>query len=207
MRSFCDGAIANNANFKQNNANKILALFAGYLHYLRTLYKYIFLFSIFVVFTLLFYQSYLQYESWLSDEFSKYLLEQSVKIDSFNIGVNYFIFYVSARFFAPYFISLAVTLVFLVSAKKLNKKYDERFFEPEEPWFGALAFFLLGHPGWLFYFIILVLIYFVIHLLSLVISHKSLVISLYYLWMPMAIFVILIQGWLEKLTLWKLLIF
>ena len=167
--------------------------------------KLIFLLSIFIIFSLLFYQSYLQYPAWFSNEFSKHLLGQRVEFDNLNISVNYFIFYAITRFFAPYFISLVAALVFLISAKKLNKKYEERFFEPEELWLGALAFFLLGHPGWLFYFVGLIIIYFIIHLLSLVISHKSLVISLYYMWLPTAIFVIISNKWLIELELWKLL--
>jgi len=179
--------------------------------FLRTyelrIHKSIFLFSIFVIFLLLFYQSYLQYQVWLSDELSKNFLEASVKIDSLNINISYFIFYVVTRFFAPYFISLAAALIFFIFAKKLNKRYNEKFFEPEELYLGALALFLTSWPGAMFYFIGLILIYLLIHFLLLVISHKSLVVSLYYLWMPTAIFVILINKWLSTLPLWKMMIF
>lgn len=185
---------------------QVLRSFLDYLritNYLRIyelrIIKFIFIFSIFIVFSLLFYQSYLQYQTWISDELSKHFLPPYQSI-------SYFVFYVATRFFAPYLISLAAALMFLFFAKKINKKYDERFFEPEEPWFGALAFFLLSHPGWLFYFVFIILIYFIVHLLSLAISRKSLVISLYYLWLPMAIFVILMQEWLTALPLWKMFI-
>lgn len=161
--------------------------------------KFLFSFSVIIVFALLFYQSYLQYQAWISDEFSKHFLPPYQSI-------SYFVFYVAMRFFAPYLISLAAALIFLFFAKKINKKYEERFFEPEEPWFGALAFFLLSHPGWLFYFVFIILIYFIVHLLLLAISRKSLVISLYYLWLPTAIFVILMQEWLTALPLWKMMI-
>ena len=167
--------------------------------------KFVFLSAIFTVFLLLFYQSYLQYEAWFSSEFSRHLLEQSVNFDNFNFRINYFVFYAITRFFAPYLISLVAALIFLILARKLNKKHNDKFFEPEEPWFGALAIFLLGHPSWFFYLISLILIYLIIHLLSLIISHKSLVISLYYLWLPTAIFVIIINKWLIELELWKLL--
>lgn len=165
------------------------------------IYEYIFLIVIVLIFILLFYQSWQQYQFWSRDEVSQFLLPPYQSI-------NYFIFYAIARFFAPYLISLAVAILFLFSAKALNKKYQERFFKPEEPYFGAIAIFLTGHPGWLFYLVILIFIYLVLHL-SLVIGQLSIVkgnrISLYYLWLPTGIFVIIIQRWLELLPLWSLL--
>ena len=159
----------------------------------------IFIFSIFSIFFLLLYQSYQQYQSWSQNEVSQYLLPP-------HQSINYFIFYVLARFFAPYLISLAVAILFLFSAKALNKKYQERFFKPEEPYFGALAIFLVSHPGWLFYVVFIISAYLLIHFYSLLITHYSLQrISLYYLWIPTAIFVIIIQRWLELLPLWSLL--
>lgn len=168
--------------------------------------KIVFLFSIVIVFSLLFYQSYLQYRAWSSDELSKHLLYQETNF-GLPFSVNYFVFYVGSRFFAPYLISLIAASVFLLSAQKLNKKYEERFFEPEEPWLGALAFFLLGHPAWLFYFVLLILFYFLLSIFYFLLRKKQERIPFYYLWMPTAIFVIIIKGWLETLPLWKLLIF
>ncbi len=160
--------------------------------------------SLVAIFILLFYQSYSQYQIWSQNEPSKYLLPPYQSI-------HYFVLYMFTRFFAPYLISLAAAFLFLFSAKKLNKKYGECFFEPEEPYFGALALFLTGWPGALFYFISLILIYLFLHLLSSVVSRWSLVkerrISLYYLWLSVAIFVIIIQRWLELLPLWRLLKF
>ena len=166
---------------------------------LLRIYEYIFYFSIAAVFSLLAYYSYQQYVAWQSIEPSKFLLPPYQSI-------SYFFKYLGARLFAPYLISLSAAILFLFTAKKLNKKYEERFFEPEELWFGALAIFLVGHPGWLFYFTSLILIYFLIHIFSFLISHfSSFRISLYYLWLPLAIFVILINKWLVELEVWKLL--
>ena len=170
----------------------------------------IFIFSIFSIFFLLLYQSYQQYQSWSQNEVSQYLLPP-------HQSINYFIFYAIARFFAPYLISLAVAILFLFSAKALNKKYQERFFKPEEPYFGALAIFLVSHPGWLFYSALLIIIYLITHIVALARNYAdsnadrcgketlSYRISMYYLWLPMAIFVIIIQRWLELLPLWSLL--
>jgi len=161
--------------------------------------KYIFLTSLFLIFILLFYQSFKQYQFWSQNEISKHLLPPYQSI-------NYFIFYVATRFFVPYLISLVVAILFFFAAQFLNKKYEERFFYPEEYYLGALAIFLMGHPGWLFYLIFLIFIYLLIHLYSLLITHYSLQrVPLYYLWIPTAIFVILISKWLEHLSLWSLL--
>lgn len=161
-------------------------------------YKYFFIFSIVLIFIFLFYQSYQQYQAWSQNEISRYLLPPYQ-------GIGYFIFYVGARLLAPYLISLTAALGFLFSAKALNKKYDERFFYPEELWFGALALFLTGWPSVLFYFVGLVLIYLIIHTSYFIINNSSQRFSLYYLWIPMGIFVILISKWIQTLSFWQLL--
>lgn len=160
--------------------------------------KTIFIFAIAVVFSLLIYYSYQQYIAWSGVEPSKFLLPPYQSID-------YFIKYVGARLFAPYIISLSAAILFLFATKKLNKKYEERFFEPEELWLGALSLFLIGWPAAFFYFIGLILIYLIIHTSYFIIHNSSIRISLYYWWLPLAIFVILINKWLINLGLWKLL--
>lgn len=162
-------------------------------------YHYIFYGSVVLIFTLLSYQSYAQYQIWSQNEVSRFLLPPYQSI-------SYFLFYSAIRFFAPYFISFIAASLFLKAAQKLNKKYEERFFYPEEPYMGAIAIFLTGHPGWLFYSALLIIIYLIIHIFSSLISHfSSCRISLYYLWLPTGIFVIMIQKWLELLPLWDLL--
>jgi len=168
--------------------------------------KYFFRAVIVLIFVFLFFQTYAQYQLWLKNDISKYLLPPYT-------GINYFIFYAFTRFFAPYLMSLIVAILFLLAAKIINKKYEERFFCPEEYYLGALGIFLVSHPGWLFYLIFLILFYFSIHVLSLLIPYilhlKSHTlpkrISLYHLWIPTAIFVIIIQRWLEIMPWWNLL--
>lgn len=180
------------------------------------IYKYLFVAAVFLIFALLIFQSFQQYWAWERDELAKNLLPPYQDI-------NYFIFYIFTRFFASYLISLAVALVFLFSAKILNKKCEERFFYPEEIYLGASAIFLTGHPGWLFYVILLLTVYVLIQLFfvakyfrlrriprsgtMLNTQYSSPRISLYWLWIPTAIFVILIQRWLEILSLWQVLKF
>ncbi len=167
--------------------------------------KTIFIFAIVAVFSLLIYYSYRQYVAWVSVEPSKFLLPPYQSID-------YFIKYVGARLFAPYSISLVAALVFLYVAKTLNKKYEERFFEPEELWLGALALFLTGWPGSLFYLISLIFLYLIIHIfitfynkLFFRINPREVRVGLRFWWLPLAIFVIIINKWLINLGAWKLL--
>jgi len=160
--------------------------------------KTIFISAIVAIFSLLIYYSYQQYVAWSSVELSKFLLPPYQNID-------YFIKYIGARFFTPYLISLAAAFLFLFSANRLNKKYEERFFEPEELWLGALALFLIGWPGALFYFIGLIAFYFLLSAFYFLLYGKDNRLSLYYWWLPLAIFVIIINKYLINLELWKLL--
>lgn len=170
----------------------------------RQIFKFIFALLIFLILAFLVFQSFQQYFIWEGNDLSKNLLPPYQ-------GINYFIFYVFTRFFAPYLISLAVALAFLFSAKILNRKFGERFFYPEEIYIGASAIFLAGHPGWLFYVILLLFVYvltqlfFVAKYLILNTQYSSPRISLYWLWIPTAIFVIILMDWLRTLSWWNLL--
>lgn len=168
-------------------------------------FGYVFLFSISLVFFLLFYQSFQQYQFWSENEVFQYLLPP-------HQSINYFIFYAGTRFFGPYLISLTAAFLFLFFAKKLNKKYEERFFYPEEYHFGALAIFLTGWPGALSYSVILISLYFLTHFALFIhykiifrVSPREVRVSLRYLWLPTAIFVIIINRWLQDLPLWQIL--
>lgn len=150
------------------------------------------------VFGLALYLSWQQYLVWKSNDLSKLFLPPYQNWD-------YFVFYARTRFFNPYFLSLFIGLVFLWAAKIFNKKYQERFFEPIEPYLLATSIFLIGHPGWIFYLIILLIISLIS---SLVISYWSLSqrrLPLYYLWLPVAISTILISKGLMALPWWQML--
>ncbi|MBI4993598.1 hypothetical protein HZC33_01390 [Candidatus Wolfebacteria bacterium] len=174
-------------------------------NFYKYIFKYFYFASIIIIFFILIYQSFEQYQLWKSDNLSKYLLPPYVNI-------NYFFKYVGFRFFGPYLISFAASILLLFSLNRLNKKYEERFFYSEEPQIAALAMFLSGWPGCLFYFIGLILAYLIIHFLVsfyykffLKIGPSEVRVSLRYWWIPMAIVAIIINKWLVGLDLWKLL--
>ncbi len=182
----------------------ILTISFGAQIFLRpfTIYRYLFIAVVILISLFLLFQTYQQYQFWLENDISKHLLPPYQ-------GINYFIYYAFIRFFSPYLISLTVAVLFLFLIKILNKKYAERLFYPEEIYLGALSIFLVGHPGWLFYTVFILIIYILIHISSLIFNHKSYSLSkrlsLYWLWLPTAIFVILIQRWLEILPIWQIL--
>ena len=160
--------------------------------------KSVFLFSVVLILLLLFYSSYRQYQIWSHGQIARFLLSP--------YNQTYFIFYVAFRFFLPYLISFLAGILFLLLSKYFNRKYENRFFCPEEPYLAALSIFLTGYPGWLIYLTALILSYLFLHFVSSIISsRRGGRIPLYYLWIPVAIFVILIQKWLETLPLWSLL--
>ena len=167
----------------------------------RRIYAYIFLIIVILFFILTFYKTRQQFLLWQNNAPAMYLIPPYQDI-------NYFLKYSFYVFFAKPIIALLAALIFLGLTKFFNRKFQERFFEPEEPYFGALSIFLVDYPGWLFYLALLIFVYLIIHL-SLVISHSSSAkknrISLYYLWFPVAICVIIMQRWLELLPWWGLL--
>ena len=142
-----------------------------------------------------------QYIAMRADPLARLLLPPYQDLSYFLIAV------VLARIFGPYFISFLMSLLFLLVATRYNKKYDERFFEKEEIILGALSIFLVGHPGWLFYFVGLIALYMSIQLYSRFILRKvAYRLPLYNLWVPIAIFVILISKyWLAGTNFWLLL--
>ena len=163
------------------------------------IYKYLFLFSTILIFSLLFYQSYLQYSAWSQNELSKLILPPYQPL-------NYFLFYVAMRFFGPYLISLIFALLFIGAAKYLNKKYEERFFYKEEFYLAALSIFLTSYPLAIFYLIAVILIYLLAHFIFIgARGNFKERLSTYYLWLPIAIFAIIIIERLKILEWWKIL--
>lgn len=153
--------------------------------------------SLLIILGLAVYQSWRQYQAWVSDDLGKLFLPPYQNWD-------YFVFYARTRFFNPYLLSLFLSLGFLLAAKKLNQKYEERFFEPIEPYLLATAVFLVGHPSWLFYLIIILSINILLSTFYFLISKKKdHRLSFYYLWLPAAIFTIIISKWLSTLPWWQ----
>lgn len=139
--------------------------------------------------------SYEQYQAWRHDGFAQFFLPPAR-------SGGYFLFYVGSRFFAPYGISLAVALLFLIAALWANKKYHERFFHREEMYLAGYSIFLVGYPGVLVYIPLVLLAYMGVHLVSAMRSTDLPRVPMYHLWVPLAIFVILVSKWIEHVPVW-----
>lgn len=139
----------------------------------------------------------------------QYLLWQEGSLQRFLLppyAGSYFFFYAFMRFLAGHAISLFFALIVVVLLPRLNRRYGSRFFEDEEPYIAATALFIVGHPGWLFFLAALIALYLFIHTAYYFLHARSVRVPLYHLWVPVAIFVILIsEYWVSDTALWKLL--
>jgi len=150
-----------------------------------------------VVATVVIYYVYLTYSQYLlwhnSDGIAKYLVPPYTSI-------TYVLSYYLARFAMYYMISLLISLIFLFAAKHYNKKFQDKFFEPEEPYLGALAIFLLGNRDWNYAWILYLISLLVFSALGSAIFcnwlKKMERFPLYWLWLPTAVFAILIMKFL-----------
>lgn len=165
----------------------------------------IFTASALLIFGFAFYNSYQQYQAWLSNGFTKSFLPPYQNLD-------YFIYYARYHFFNPYLLSLGMGILFFFGALFLNKKYAGRFFEDIEPYLMLTALFLSGTPGWLVY----AFVFFSVYLLASIgltfyevalKNRESPRLPFYYLWLPSSLFTILISRWLIELPQWQILNF
>lgn len=158
-------------------------------YFLERYLKWIFFSAIVVIFTLNGYLSFKQYEVWLADPLAKFLLPPYQSL-------NYFVSYAFTHFFMSYSTSLLAALLLLGATIALNKRSGEIFFEKGESYLAALSLFLVGHPGWLIYIIILIAIYLLLHTAYYLLQRERVRLPLYSLWAPVAFFVILFYEWL-----------
>ena len=182
-----------------------------------SLAKWALIISVTAVFIYWTYLTYAQYIAWRDGGPPLSYFVPPYKSPLYVIGYHFI------RFGLYYLLSLAASLVFLVWTKRANRRFGYRFFEDEEPYLGALAIFLLGFPelrfAWLYYLILFFSVYLFIHLFLIarfyLIKRKSLIntdkklintdkkplidtdkhprVPMYYLWLPLAILVILIK--------------
>lgn len=124
-----------------------------------------------------------QYQTWAQDPLAQFYLPP-------HQSWSYFILYVGRRFILSWVIAAVAGLFIWGSAHFFNKKYDERFFEAEEPFLFGLATFAAGYPTFLFYVIAMLLVGLLLTLIFAVLKKGRA--PLYYLWLPVAISVILI---------------
>lgn len=146
------------------------------------------------------YFSCLQYKIWENGPLGVFLLPP-------HRGVGYFIEYSAWKFWAPAIISLIIALVFLSVFGLLNRKYQEKFLEKEEPYLAGIGIILTGYPGFLVYGLLFFGLFFMANLFNSFKKGRSYRISPYYFWIPAAVIAILIcELWLSRLPWWNSLI-
>jgi len=172
------------------NIGVLLAIFIAELFFCRFFLRYgkfMLPISAVVIFALPAYESFLQYQVWSADPVSHLLIPPYT-------SAGYFIGYIGTRFFAHWILALLVALVLPAVASYFNRRSGERFFEKEELPLFALGIFLSGYPGFLFYIILLLLAE--LFLSAYYTARGKDRAPMYYLWLPLAIFAILITNWL-----------
>lgn len=140
------------------------------------------------------YLTYSQYLLWRdSSGIAKYFVPP-------HRSIIYVIGYHFIRFAMYYMISLLIALIFLFAAKHYNKKFQNRFFEQEEPYLGALVILVLGNREWHYAWILYLILLLVFSALGSAIFcnwlKKMERFPLCWLWLPTAVFAILIGRWL-----------
>jgi hypothetical protein len=117
--------------------------------------------------------------------------------------ISYFIGYCAYRYAWPVIAAILVGLVFIVLAKILNKRFDQRFFEDDEPWHIIYGLVIVGHPYWIFYIFAVIGFAVVFYIYNLIFKQIKFgqVFSLYPIWIPVAFIVIIFSEWIIKIPL------
>lgn len=153
----------------------------------------IFLYSAGLVFAYLIYLSFLQFRAFQTGPLGLTLGTGS--------GLRWFLGYIQTHFWNDYLVSLPFAILFVIIAYYFNRKYQDRFFEREEPFLAALGILLTGYPAFLFYIVLVLLLPAIV---SAVFVRRGERLPLYHFWMPMAIVVLLIvQFWAQNQTWWS----
>ena len=141
--------------------------------------------SVIGVFLVLIIYSIVLYFFWEAATFSRLLLPP-------HTSITYFLFFILTRFWGQYLVSLFIALIFGLTAYKLNSKFGNRFMELEEPYLIFLALFFIGHPFWVIYFISILAAEILFIIIRRLLGDQGRV-SFYYLWLAVAIFVIILK--------------
>lgn len=139
--------------------------------------------SVLGIVVLVAYEVWVQYVGWRDGELTKFLLPPHNEW-------TYFLSYVLSRSVGPWIVALAAAFACGFIARRLNRRFGGRFFESEEPRLFEIGVFLSGYPSFLLYIVLLLLFG---SLLSAFYSLRNMGRApLYFLWLPMALFAIVV---------------
>ena len=141
-------------------------------------------------------QSFLTYLSWEKNSLSYLLLPPFTSI-------NYFFSYTFFHFFRPALFNLFLSFLFLALLKIFNKIFKGRLFFEEEIYFVSLGILISPFPTNLLLIFCAFLSGVFISLTRRIFKRKSEFISLYYLWLPLAILMIIFKNFILTLPILK----
>ncbi len=154
--------------------------------------KSIFFFVISVLFGSSFYYAFLLYKSWKTNPLSVLLLPP-------HRDWSYFVYYAGSRIFAPFIVALVFALIFKFVSEFLNRRFNERFLETEESWLFALGIFGTGYPGFIFYAPLMLVTGLLLSFFYAAAGKGRA--PFFYLWLPVAIFAILLKSQIPQSAL------
>lgn len=134
-----------------------------------------------------------QYLLWKDNPVSKFLLPPYQSID-------YFTGYISYRFLFPFLISALIGIAFFWAFKFIDQKRERKFFEDNEGWYLLFGFLVVSHPFWIVYLALVLVLGVIAHIIKLIRDKRSVIFSLYHLWLPAILIVLLLNSWLIKFT-------
>jgi len=136
--------------------------------------------ALIITFSFLIYYSHLQFIAWQAGPPGAYLVPPYQ-------GIGYFLFYVLMRFWAQYLLSAVVAGLFLLAMYYGNRRWQERFFYPDEVYLIALSIFVVGNPLWIGYLLVTLVVYCLYVLGRRIITRQNERVTFYYFWLPIAI--------------------
>lgn len=134
-----------------------------------------------------FWASYAVYRDWSGSSLGVFFLPPYRSID-------YFVDYAGQRILLPWVVALLAAVVAMKIAELGNYWCRGRFFEEEELWLVGIGVFLTGYPGFLFYLPLVLIAGLSMTLVSLL--RRGGRTPLYYVWLPLALFAIILKTWL-----------
>ena len=138
------------------------------------------------------YQSRAQFLMWHADA------EGAARLLPPYHGMGYFARYAFVHFWLSYVISFVVARLFFAGAKWLNARRGGMLFEKEELYFLTIGLFVSGHPGWIFYVLLVFVAYLLVTLIVALFYGPHARVSFYYFWLPCAVIVIFLNTYLYQ---------
>ncbi len=147
--------------------------------------------SLFILACILAYMSREQFLAWQGNELSRYLVPPYR-------DWGYFIGYAYRHLWAPYVVSACAGAAIACAAAYANRRRGGIFFEAEEPYFIAFAVFIIGHPGWVAYLLVVLAAYLFVSVGRLLMSRKAERVPFYRFWLPCAVLAFAVRAYLVR---------